>query len=85
LVIGIANLIYASYSCTLACRARRPLRLIKLLVGANLAWAVVCLGVAAVLRGQASVFGLAHLVVEAGFVGGLAVAEWRNRFQLAGH
>jgi hypothetical protein len=83
LFIGAANLLYGSYSFTLARRVERPIILIKLLVYANAAWVVVCLGLAVTFWDQASPFGLAHLVGEAIFVGGLAAIEWRQRHQLA--
>lgn len=82
LFTGAVNLLYASYSFSLAVRAERTMRSIKLLVFANLAWVPVCLGLALFFRGQATVFGLAHLVGEAIFVGGLALLEWTQREQL---
>jgi hypothetical protein len=81
--IGVVNLLYGSYSFTLARRARRRMLLIKLLVFANAAWVIVCLGLAATFWNQASVFGLMHLVGEALIVGALAAMEWRQRHQLA--
>jgi hypothetical protein len=83
LFVGAANLLYASYSFSLARRAERPMFLVKLLVYANAAWVPVCLGLAASFRGRATVFGLAHLIGEALFVGGLAALEWSQRDQLA--
>jgi hypothetical protein len=83
LFVGAANLLYASYSFSLARRAERPMPLIKLLVYANAAWVPVCIGLAANFWGQATVFGLAHLIGEAFFVGGLAALEWNQRDQLA--
>lgn len=82
LLNGAANVLYASYSFSLAKRARRPRSLINLLVLANLAWAVVCLWLVSVFAGSATVFGIGHLVGEAVFVGGLAGLEWRWRDQL---
>lgn len=82
LINGAANLLYASYSFSLARRRRRPRALIHLLVIANFAWALVCLGLAGAFAGSVSVFGMAHLVGEAVFVGGLAALEWRWREQL---
>jgi len=82
LFTGAVNVLYGSYSFSLAVRSERPMYLIKLLVFANLAWAVVCLGLAAAFLGAATVFGLAHLIGEAIFVGGLASLEWRWRAQL---
>jgi hypothetical protein len=83
LFTGVVNLLYASYSFSLAIRAERPMALIKALVFANLGWVPVCLGLAVVFREQATVFGFAHLVGEAVFVGGLAVLEWTQRDRLA--
>ena len=82
LFTGVVNLIYASYSFSLAVRAERTMPMIKLLVFANLAWVPVCLGLALFFRDQATPFGFAHLVGEAIFVGGLAVLEWTQRDQL---
>jgi hypothetical protein len=82
LLNGGANLLYASFSFSLAVRARRPRTLINVLVLANLSWALVCLCLAVTFAGSATVFGIAHLVGEAIFVGGLAGLEWRWRDQL---
>lgn len=79
---GMVNLAYVSYSLSLAMRPKRPKKLILLLVIANLVWAVLCLRWAVIFAGTASLFGLAHLVGEALFVGGLASLEWRLREQL---
>lgn len=82
LLNGAANLTYACYSLSLAMRTRRPKVLILLLIVANLTWAVLCLRWTFVYAGTASLFGLAHLIGEALFVGGLASLEWRWREQL---
>lgn len=80
--MGMANLAYGAFSFSLARRAHRPPSLIVVLVLANATWAVLC-GIAAVrLAGVASAFGLAHLIGEGLFVGGLAALEWRQRDQL---
>jgi hypothetical protein len=79
LVVGGVNLGYASYSLSLAARSIRPAKLIVLLVVANLLWAIVCLILAVLYSDTASLFGLAHLVGEGLFVGGLACLEWRWR------
>lgn len=81
--IGGVNLVYGSFSCALARRAEKPVILINVLVCANAAWAVVWLGLAARFWGEASLRGIAHLVGEALFVGGLAAIEWSQRHQLA--
>ena len=80
--IGVANLCFGVFSFSLAWRQRRPRSLIVLLVVANTAWAVLCALAALRLAGTASVFGLAHLVGEGLFVGGLARVEWIQRERL---
>lgn len=79
LVMGAANLLYASYSLSLAVRKVRPLPLLVVLVVANGVWAVGCVVAAVVFAGTASPLGLATLIGEGLFVGGLAALEWRNR------
>ena len=79
LFTGGVNLLYASYSFSLAVRAERPMLLIKLLMFANLAWVPVCLGLAVTFFWSATPLGFMHLVGEAIFVGGLALLEWRQR------
>ncbi len=79
LFMGLVNLAYASYSLSLARRQQRPMYLIRLLVVANLTWAVLCFRWAVVFGGTASLFGLAHLVGEGLFVAGLGCLEWRWR------
>jgi hypothetical protein len=81
-VMGVVNLAYAAFSFSLARRARRPPMLIAALVAANAAWAVLCMLVAARFAGTASGFGLAHLIGEGIFVGGLAALEWSQRERL---
>jgi hypothetical protein len=77
--IALVNLAYGCYSFSLLVRAKRPLSLIVLLVTANLVWAVLCMLWAVIFAQTASFFGIAHLLAEAVFVGGLAYLEWRNR------
>jgi hypothetical protein len=82
LFIGAVNLVYGSFSFSLAVRARRPKYLINTLIFANGAWAAVCVGLAVAFWERASMFGLGQLIGEAVFVGGLAVLEWRHRDRL---
>lgn len=81
--VGVANLVYGAFSFSLAVRARRPMALITFLVVANAAWVPVCLGLVAAHAAVATPFAYVHLVGEAGFVGGLAVLEWRSRSLLS--
>lgn len=80
--MGVANLAYGGFSLSLARRARRPRRLIVGLGAANATWAALCALAAVFLAGRASMFGLAHLIGESIFVGGLAALEWSRRDQL---
>ncbi len=82
ILMGVANLAYAFYALALASRAMRPLVYIRVLVIANAIWACLCMWWAAMYGETASVFGLAHLVGEGLFVGGLAILEWRWRYDL---
>ena len=79
LFLGVVNLLYASYSLCLARRSQRPMTLIVLLAAANLIWGLACFRWAFVFSETASFFGLAQLVGEGIFVGGLACLEWRWR------
>ena len=76
---GTVNVAYGLYSLSLVVRSKRPPNLIKLLVVANLTWAVICLWLAYHFSNTASPFGLAHLFGEGIFVGSLALLEWRFR------
>lgn len=79
LFTGVVNLVYGSYSFSLATRRHRPAGLITALVVANFAWVPVCFSLAIVYAGSATPFGLLHLGGEGVFVGLLALLEWRNR------
>lgn len=82
MAMGAVNLGYGAFSFSLARRARRPRVLIALLVAGNATWAALCGLAAARLADTASAFGLAHLVGEGLFVGGLAALEWSQRERL---
>lgn len=77
--IGVANLLYGTYSGSLARRVHRPMRLLIVLVAANGTWAGLCVLAAVRFRDTASPFGLAQLLGESVFVGVLAALEWRHR------
>ena len=82
LFIGVTNLLYASYSFTLALRDKRPRLLLYGLVAGNALWAGACVVMAVQFAGAASLFAQVHLVGEALFVAGLAACEWRWREQI---
>lgn len=82
IMMGIVNLAYGSYSFTLAMLSKRPMPLIRLLVFTNLLWMVLCLRWAVIFYGTASILGMAQLIIEGLYVGGLGCVEWRFREQL---
>lgn len=82
--IGAANVLYASYSLSLAIRRTRTPLLLNALIVANSVWALVCIGLAMRWAGTATMFGMAHLLAEALFVGRLASLEWKWRGLLLG-
>ena len=77
IALGVANLSYGAFSLSLARRKVRPRGLLLLLIGANLAWAVFCVIASAILASEASAYGLALLLLEGAYVGGLGLLEWR--------
>ena len=80
--MSIANIAYGTFSLSLARRKFRPLARILFLALANASWAAMCGFTAVVVAESASRWGLAHLIVESAFVGGLAGLEWRHRERL---
>ncbi len=77
--MGVMNLLYASYSFSLALRSKRPMMLIKLLVFANLAWSLLLLVWVVIFQAIATWLGLSYLILEAIFVATLALFQWRSR------
>ena len=78
--IGVVNVLYGSYSGTLAMLATRRGRIparraVSLLVLANLGWAAVCATLIATTH--ASPFFYLHVAFECAYVTALAAAEWR--------
>ena len=81
-VTAIINLMYGSYSCTLALRTHRGLVAVKVLAVANGLWAPVCIGLVIYWWSTLTGFGMAHFLAEAAIVVTLAVLEWRWRYRL---
>jgi len=74
---GCVNLCYAAYSLPLARRKHRPIWMIRLLIGGNLAYALLV--VPALLYWfcpDCTAWGVAYFLLEIGFIGGLGLAEW---------
>lgn len=82
LFLGVANLAYGSFSWSLATRKNKPYDQFVMLVVANLSWGALCVYWLFYYWSVASPFGIAQLLLEALFVGGLGAAEWINRKSL---
>lgn len=82
ITMGIANLVYGGFSFSLARRRMRPRALLRVLVAANLCWALFCAMTTVMVATRASYFGLAHLILEGMYVGGLGMLEWTHRVAL---
>ena len=74
--VGIANLVYGSFSLWLTTRHSRPRSLIKLLAIANMLWLVVCIVIVVTNWQQISIFGILHKLGEGLFVASLGYLEW---------
>lgn len=77
-LVGVFNVIYAAPGLSLGALRTRPAWLLRCLIVANLAWVVACIVIAARVWSSARVFGLAHIIGEGLFVGGLALLEARH-------
>ena len=77
--VGVVNLVYGSYSGSLALRAsmgRMPSRLaIDVLIAANFAWSIVCAALVGTTWGSST--GAAQFGLEGCFVAVLAICERR--------
>ncbi|MEM1117986.1 MAG: hypothetical protein AAF845_11610 [Bacteroidota bacterium] len=80
---GVVNLLYGSFSFSLARREVRPLRLVRRLAALNMAWGAFCAVLAVALLGTVTLYGTIHFLLGAVYVGGLGVLEWRNQTDLA--
>jgi hypothetical protein len=66
---------YGAYSSFLHFKNPKPLFLIKILIFANAFWATFCIGIIVYHWATINRFGIAYLLAEAMFVGGLAFLE----------
>lgn len=74
---GCVNLCYAAYSLPLARRKHRPEWMIRLLIGGNLAYALLVVPVLLYwFYPDCTAWGVAYFLLEIGFISGLGVAEW---------
>ena len=76
-LVGCANILYASYSFSIASAARHSARAVRFLVLANAVWSLVCVSMVTALSSSATLLGMSYLIGEAAFVASLAYFEWR--------
>ena len=82
--LATANVCYGVYALSLAFSSNRNFLAISLLAIANALWMVVCVIMVSLLFQTASSIGLIFISLEGIFVIGLAIYEWKNRYQLSG-
>lgn len=82
LFMGIMNLAYAAFSGSLAIRKARSHGHFLALVVANVGWGLFCMVLFIHHINSASLLGAAQLLLEAIFVGGLGITEWKCREHL---
>ena len=75
--MAVTNLIYGSFSYSLARQPAAPPSRVKALVVANFAWTAVCVGLAAFFAGPGSWLGAGYILGEGLVVGALAAVEAR--------
>ena len=79
--VAAANLLYGLFASAVLLWTRQqghaPKRAVTALALANMLWPLACMALLWTYGADASVFGWLHLVLEAGYVGGLGLYEWR--------
>jgi hypothetical protein len=81
--MGVANLLYGTYSLYVTTRNPRPLILVQILAIANMLWLLVCITIAARFWQDVSMLGLFHVLGEGIYVATLGYAEWKWRDTLS--
>ncbi len=81
---GLVNLLYGTYSSTLATLRKRPIYLINALSLANCFWAVVCFVFIFRMPVTATALAYGQSAFEGLFVGTLGILEWKYRHFLTG-
>lgn len=82
IVLAAANLIYGTFSFSIARKSHRTVTLIVALAFANIAWGIFCLLAAFFVSDIASIYGIVHLIGEGLYVAGLGWLEWTERQNL---
>lgn len=76
--LGFVSLSYALFSFYLAQQKSKSKRLLKILVIANLVYAIVCIIIMLFLYKTANLFGVLYLILESSLIAILALVEWRQ-------
>lgn len=84
IAMGLANLLYGSYSLYVTTRKPRPLPLVSGLAVANMSWLLVCIAIAVIYWQRITGLGLLHVLGEGIYVAGLGVVQWQWRQKLSG-
>ena len=81
--MGVANLLYGSYSLFVTTRRGRSKKLIEILAVANVIWLFICISILVCYWQQISIFGLIHVLGEGVYVAVLGLVEWQLRERLS--
>ena len=81
--MGVANLLYGSYSLFVTTRRGRSKKLIEILAVANVIWLFICISILVCYWQQISIFGLIHVLGEGMYVAVLGLVEWQLRERLS--
>ena len=81
--MGVANLVYGSFSLFVTTGKRRSIAQVKMLALMNMAWLIVCLGIVYLWFDDITVIGIVLVVGEDSYVATLGFVEWKWRARLA--
>jgi hypothetical protein len=73
---AVTNLLYAAYDASLRRFSQPPVWRIGVLIGINIAYALVALGLLLYFYPRCSAFGVALFLAEVVFIGGIGIWEW---------
>ena len=82
IAMGIANLLYGSFSLYVTTRKPRRLKQVRTLAVANMFWLIVCLFITIAYRKDLSMIGWLLILGEGVYVAGLGFTQWRWQREL---
>lgn len=80
--LAIMNLAYGAFSLYVTLGNPRPIKLVRTLAIANMAWLIVCIAIAIAWINSITTLGSVHVVGEGLYVAALGFTEWRWQDEL---